>query len=149
MNCTIDPQLKRHRLTKTVLTAIFTFTTVNAWSRAAEGPFQEVVLKSYLDGEFASDLVFQPGGNLAKAEERVTIGGVPFTLAKDEKGRWRSVDVAASRWREMEKEPLRITDPLWVHSSAEKGDLVLHLPKAVYGDPEKVGDWEQHATAFP
>ncbi len=32
---------------------------------------------------------------------------------------------------------------------ASKQPVRLSDIKAVYGDPEQVGDWEQHATAFP
>jgi len=96
-----------------------------------ENPYLTVSLEGYMEGEYASDIAFRPAGELGDATEQVTVKGIPFEIARDERGNWKSVDVGPSRWREMEEDPLDVNQK-WCRASADRGDLVLHLPKGLY-----------------
>ena len=97
----------------------------------AETRFHTVALDGFMDGEFASNLLFRPKGRLAKAGAKFDLKGIPFQITLDEKGRWRSVDVGPSRWREMEKDAANWSGAPWLFSKAPK-DLVLSLPMELY-----------------
>ena len=61
--------------------------------------FLTVPLGQYMDGEYASDLAFNPADGQAEAKGQITVSGVPFEIARAEDGSWKSVDVGPSRCR--------------------------------------------------
>jgi len=124
----------------------------------AEERYHTVSLAPYTDGVYAGDIVFQPPKAFRKSpEEQISFKGIPFTVTRDDGGRWRSVKVrprpltekdTKGMWCVSSAEGDRVPSMgIWGRSSAKNGDLVLHLPKGYYckayvlaasdGDPQK------------
>jgi hypothetical protein len=100
-------------------------------SFSATSRFHTVALDGFMDGDFSSDLLFQPKGRLAKAETQIELKRIPFNITRDGQGRWRSVDVGPSGWREMDKDAANWNGAPWLSAKAPK-DLVLSLPMHQY-----------------
>jgi len=100
---------------------------------AAEPPYHISALTSYIEGPYASELVFRPDGAFPEGEETVSIGGVPIALCRDANGAWRGVDVGLSKWRTKDYDERTLSFyPAWCRASAKNGDLVIHLPRTLY-----------------
>ena len=89
---------------------------------AEESLFLTQALEPYVDGEYASDIVFRPDGPATASDRPVAVAGVPFVLSTDAEGNWRSVDVGPSRWREMEKTSLATVEPVKIDGALPGGD---------------------------
>jgi hypothetical protein len=105
--------------------------SVFAESPSPQARFHTVPLDGLMNGEYASDLLFRPKGRLAKAMASIELKGIPFHVARDEEGRWRSVDAGPSRWREMEKDAPNWNNAPWLSAKAPK-DLAISLPMDQY-----------------
>ena len=100
---------------------------------AAESPYHVVPLKPYIEGAYASELLFRPDAAFPQDQPAADFDGVPIALCRDANGDWRGVDVGLSKWRSMDDDERTLSFyPGWCRASAKDGDLVLHLPKALY-----------------
>ena len=99
-------------------------------SAAAERMLSPASLDAFMEGEFAGRLTFRPAGTFDAPQQSMTVAGIPFNVAHDAQGNWRSVDVGPSRWRGMEKDGLW-TRASWLHATAET-DIVFQLPMGQY-----------------